>query len=193
MSAAKDKDRILAEIKAFTPHQQIAGLDRYLSELEREGLVKIWPNEQHEPIIIRLTKYGQEFVKAGGYSALQKQDRAKSIRQGLTSTTGRIIEASIIAALTIIIAWWLNSSYGVSDNPVGSEQNALNQDSTSLSLQQSSGLKADSVASLGKSADTCRESSLSTLDRHSIGIPVNETSAKHSSVREESNPTPSGK
>lgn len=193
MNAAKDKDRILAEIKAYTPHEQIAGLDKYLPELERDGLVNVRYNEQHSPIFIRITPKGEDFLRRGGFVSMVAKNKIGKLKHFLTSFTGRIIEAIIIALLTLITSWWVTNSYGLSDSPQCDEHIAEKNDSTFSSRLSSVGLNADSVASLGKSADTCRDSSLSTLDKHSTGIPSKEASAKHSSVRDESNPTPSGK
>lgn len=193
MSEAKEKDRILAQIKAFTPIAGIDGLNKHLPDLERDGMVNVWSDEKGNPISVRLTQKGQMFSEGGGYCANARADKARRAKDALKSSAGRIVEAIIIAALTIIVAWWLNSRYGVSDSPVGSEQKVLNHDSTSLSLEQSLGLNADSTASRGKSEEACRDSSRSTLDKHSVGIPVKDISVRHSPVLDESKPTPSGR
>lgn len=118
MNTAKEKDIILAEIKAYTPHKQIVGLDEYLSELKREGLVKIWPNEQGKPITIRLTKQGQDFVKAGGYGSEVKRKRNSTIKKlGYKALTAPMkfavwLLAGLILALIASISdkaidhWW---------------------------------------------------------------------------------------
>ena len=193
MNKAKIKDRILADIKGFKPLNEIEGLDKHLLELEREGYVKTRYNEQHKPIFLRITPQGEDFLKQGGYVAMEMKNKRGNLKRFLTSFTGRVVEAVLIAILTLVTSWWVTNHYGLSDNPQCEEHMAVKNDSTFSSRPSSSGLKADSVASLGKSADTCRDSSRSTVDKHSIGTPANETSAQHSSVRDESKPTPSGK
>ncbi|WP_300811558.1 hypothetical protein [uncultured Duncaniella sp.] len=119
MNSAKDKDRILAEIKAYTPHQQIEGLDKYLPELELEGLVDIWLDEQGKPITVRLNKCGQDFIKAGGYGSKVKRKRNSTIKElGYKALTapmkfavwllGGLILA-LIASISdkVIDHWWL--------------------------------------------------------------------------------------
>lgn len=118
MSEAKDKDKILAQIKAFTPHQQIAVLEKYLPELERDGLVKVWSNEQGEPIAIRLTKHGQDFIKAGGYTNKAKRKHNLAIKNwGYKALTAPMkfavwLLAGLILALIASISdkvvdrWW---------------------------------------------------------------------------------------
>lgn len=193
MSEAKEKDRILAEIKAFKPHNAIEGLSKYLFDLERDGYVKVWRNEQNHPITVRLTQQGNAFLESGGYSATAKRLRKAAIREALSSTTGRIVEGVIIAILVLIVGWWLKERYGISDSPECTEANVLINDSTSLSSASLSGLKEDSVASRAKWSGVSLDSAESTLARDSIRILEIETSAKHSKVRDESKAMPSGK
>ena len=65
MNNNKEKDRILAEIKAFKKPCKIADLSKYLFDLERDGYVKVWRNEQSHPITVRLTPQGNAFLESG--------------------------------------------------------------------------------------------------------------------------------
>lgn len=68
MSEAKEKDRILAQIKAFKPHGEIEGLSKYLYDLERDECVSAVRDEQGDLIVVRLTPLGKNFLDNGGYS-----------------------------------------------------------------------------------------------------------------------------
>ena len=72
MSEAKEQDRILAQIKAFKQPNEIAGLSKSLCDLERDGYVKAWRDEQGKLISVRLTKCGKDFLEIGGYSAKRR-------------------------------------------------------------------------------------------------------------------------
>ena len=60
---ARDKDRILAELKEYKSHHKIGGLKKLLPELETEGYVKVWKSEQHNPTMVRLTNKGNVFLE----------------------------------------------------------------------------------------------------------------------------------
>lgn len=100
MNQAKTKDRILADIKAFKPLNEIEGLDKHLPELERDGLVKVWSNEQGKPITLRLTKNGESFVLNGGYRSLR---RKKITNKSLTALP-RFAKWLLAALLLALIA-----------------------------------------------------------------------------------------
>lgn len=193
MSEAKEKDRVLAQIKAFKQPNEIAGLSKYLYSLERDGFVKAWRDEQGGLISVRLTQSGKDFLDSGGYSVLSKAENKAKIRKVLLSPIGRIVEAVIVAALVIIVGWWMKDRYGISDNPECTEDIALKNDSTSLSSQSFMGLNDDNVASRAKCSGVSLDSAASTLASDSMRMLEMETSAKHSSVRDESNAMPSGK
>lgn len=69
MSEAKEKDRILTQIKAFKPLNEIEGLSRYLYDLEQAGFVVVKYNGEKAPIFIRITTNGKVFLESGGYTA----------------------------------------------------------------------------------------------------------------------------
>lgn len=193
MSEAKEKDRILAQIKAFKTPNEIAGLSKHLYDLERDGHVTVWRDEQGDMISLRITQSGKDFLDGGGYAALSKMERSTMIRKALLSPVGRIVEAVVVASLVIIVGWWLKDCYGISDSPECTDANVLINDSTSLSQRSSSGLNEDSVASRAKWSGVSLDNAKSTLESDSIRILEIETSAKHSNVRDESKAMPSGK
>lgn len=107
MSESKEKDRILADIKAFKPLHEIEGLDKHLPELERSGLVKVWRNEQGKPITIRLTNKGKIFFNNEGFSFEHKKryrelfaNHSKLLIRSLYSILGSVIAGLIIWLLT---------------------------------------------------------------------------------------------
>lgn len=105
---ARDKDRILAELKAYKPHNEIEGLKDLLPDLEAEGCVKIWRNEQHSPIMVRLTGKGVMFVENGGYKAQNKyriKANAKKAAKWFLVTLGG---AALIELATQAIQHWLS-------------------------------------------------------------------------------------
>lgn len=193
MSEAKEKDRILAEVKAFKKPCEIAGLSKCLFDLERDGHVTVWRDEQGGLISLRITQSGKDFLDGGGYTALAEKEHNARIRKALLSPVGRIVEAVIIASLVIIVGWWLKDRYGISDSPECTDANVLINDSTSLSQRSSLGLNEDSVASRAKWSGVILDNAKSTLDNDSMRILEIETSAKHSNVRDESKAMPSGK
>lgn len=102
MNQAKIKDRILADIKAFKPLNEVEGLDKYLLELERDGLVKVWRNEQGKPISVRLTNNGQSFISKGGDKTIARQ-KDKSIALHYV----RVIFSWIMGIVATVIGGWI--------------------------------------------------------------------------------------
>ncbi len=99
MSEAKEKDRILAEIKAFKQPNEIAGLSKFLYDLEGDGFIKVWRDEQNHPITLRLTEQGGRFLDSGGYSAKRRvlHPKIKSAGKGIWAFTLTVISGLIIA------------------------------------------------------------------------------------------------
>lgn len=79
MSEAKEKDRILAQIKAFKPHNEIEGLSKYIYDLERDGFISVKYDTEKNPIIIRLTTDGKAFLDSGGYTTRHKTERKSKL------------------------------------------------------------------------------------------------------------------
>lgn len=188
MSEAKEKDRILAQIKAFKKPYEIAELSKYLYDLDKDGYVSVTYDTQKTPIIIRLTNSGKAFLDSGGYTRLSKTQTRRNAK-GLAL---RIIE-NVAVALISGCAGWMLRGCNQSDNPECGEANRLINDSTSLSSASWSGLNEDSVASRAKSLTESFDSSARTLANDSMRMLEMETSAKHSNVRDESKAMPSGK
>lgn len=188
MSEAKEKDRILAEIKAFKPLNEIEGLRRHLYDLEQAGFITVKYDTEKNPIFIRITTNGKAFLESGGYARLSKaQTRSSAKRLFL-----RIIENVAVAMISGYAGWMLRGCTQ-SDNPECTDASVLINDSTSLSQRSSSGLNEDSVASRAKWSGVSLDNAKSTLDNDSMRILEIETSAKHSNVRDESKAMPSGK
>lgn len=193
MSGAKEKDRILAQIKAFKKPNEIAGLSKYLYDLERDGYVKVSRDTEKNPFLLRLTDSGKTFLESGGYGRLSKMQTKRSAKKrSAKQLLLRIIENVAVALISGYAGWTLRGC-SQSDSPECGEANRLRNDSTSLSSASWSGLNEDSVASRAKSLTEILDSSASTLASDSMRMLEIETSAKHSNVRDESNPIPSGK
>lgn len=188
MTEAKEKDRILAQIKARTPHGEIAGLNKHLDELAKDGYVSGSFATDGSIITIRITPQGERFLDNDGYTRLSKTQAKRSAKRLFM----RIIE-NVAVALISGYAGWMLRGCSQSDSPECGEANCLRNDSTSLSSASWSGLNEDSVASRAKSLTESLDNSASTLASDSMRILEIETSAKHSNVRDESKPMPSGK
>ncbi|MDE6453371.1 MAG: hypothetical protein K2L27_04115 [Muribaculaceae bacterium] len=188
MSEAKEKDRILAQIQAFKPINEIEGLTKHLFDLEQAGFITVKYDAEKTPIFIRITTNGKAFLESGGYTRLSRAQTRRNAK-GLVL---RIVE-NVAVALISGYAGWALRGYTQSDNPECGEANRLIIDSTLWSSESQLGLNEDSVASRAKSLTESLESSASTLANDSIRILEIETSAKHSAVRDESKAMPSGK
>lgn len=73
MSEAKEKDRILAQINAFKPHNEIEGLSKHLYDLEQDGYISVWYDTEKNPITLRLTEQGGRFLDSGGYAEIERK------------------------------------------------------------------------------------------------------------------------
>lgn len=107
MTSAKEKDRILAQIKAFKPHNEIERLSEHIYDLERNGYVSVWRDEQSRPITVRLTPHGENFLYDGGYSAKKRrmEPKIKSIGKGVWGFVLTVISGLIIAYLSKRLGW----------------------------------------------------------------------------------------
>lgn len=176
---ARDKDRILAEIKAYKPHYEIEGLAEVLPELEAEGYVDVWWDEQHKPIRVKLSHKGKYFIENGGYAKRNKKQFTASTKRLIS----RIAEGVAIALLSGYLGWLLKG-WTLHDNTAPSqaepiEQKSRSADSVGLSNDASLLLKQDSVASRAKSRAVISESSANTRLIHSTCIPSKDMSARH--------------
>ena len=104
---SRDKGRILAEIKAYKPHNEIEGLNEVLPELEAEGYVNVWRDEQRAPISIRLTDKGQAFVNSRCNGKHNKQRIKANVRKGAKWFVVTLGGAVVIELATQAISCWL--------------------------------------------------------------------------------------
>lgn len=81
MSVAKEKDRILAQIKAYKHHSEIVGLNKHIDEFVKDGYASGSFATDGSVITIRITPQGERFLENGGYTALDKADRNPSYLQ----------------------------------------------------------------------------------------------------------------
>lgn len=188
MSEAKEKNRILEQIKVFKCPHEIAGLSKHLYDLERDGYVNVSRDSEKNPILLRLTGSGKAFIESGGYVRLSKTRTKRSTKRLFL----RIIENVAVALISGCAGWMLRGCFQ-SDNSECGKANRLINYSTSLSSASQSGLNDDNVASRAKSFTESLDNSASTLANDSTRVLEIETSAKHSDVRDESNAMPSGK
>lgn len=103
MQQAREKYRILAEVKVYKPLNEIEGLDKHLPELERSGLVKVWRNEQGNPISVRLTKHGECFIADGGYRAAAIAKRRANMKKSLKWFLAVVAGGALTTITTILI------------------------------------------------------------------------------------------
>lgn len=188
MSEAKEKDRILEQIKAFKPHSEIVGLNKHIDEFVKDGYVSGSFATDGSIITLRITPRGERFLENGGYTRLSRAQTKRSAKRFAL----RIIENVAVALISGYAGWMLRGCVQ-SDNPECGEANRFKNDSTSLSSASWSGLNEDSVASRAKSLTESLDNSASTLASDSMRMLEIETSAKHSNVRDESKAMPSGK
>ena len=108
MSEAKEKDQILAQIKALKHHGEIVGLERHLVSLKADNLLDVWYNEQRQPISIRLSDKGESFIKDGGYAA-QRNRKIKAIALKFAKWfLVTVIGAALVLLTNLIISRWLS-------------------------------------------------------------------------------------
>ena len=88
MSEAKEKDRILAQIKARMPHGEIAGLNKHLDELVKDGCVSGSFATDGSIITIRTTPQGERFLDNGGYLKLCRKKLKQKLWYGFWFVMG---------------------------------------------------------------------------------------------------------
>lgn len=110
MSEAKEKDRILAQIKAFKPHGEIVGLNKHIDELVEDGYVSGSFATDGSIIVVRITPKGKRFLDNGGYAAMRRKSKFpatwhKALRKELWVLIWAVIAGLIIAYLSKILGW----------------------------------------------------------------------------------------
>lgn len=191
MSAAKEKDNILSELKSGKDIAQIDNALAHISELERDGYVKVAYGEGHRPEAARINERGKSFLAQGGYQAQSRESRTRNLRK----SAARIAEAVIVALLSAYAGWLLRGCFPEGNTASGSaepkEHHPTMPDSTTLSLS-SSWVNAESVASLAKSFKDISDNSASTLRMAITDTPEMDMSAVQLSTSDKLTSTPSG-
>ena len=110
MSEAKEKDSILAQIKAFKPHGEIAGLEKHLDALIKDRYVSGSFATDGSIIVVRITPKGKRFLENGGYTAARRKSKSfsaslKPLRKELWVLIWAVIAGLIIAYLSKRLGW----------------------------------------------------------------------------------------
>ncbi len=110
MTEAKEKDRVLAQIKARKPHSEIAGLNKHLDELVKDGYVSGSFATDGSIIVVRITPKGKRFLDNGGYAAMRRKSKFpatwhKALRKELWVLIWAVIAGLIIAYLSKRLGW----------------------------------------------------------------------------------------
>lgn len=107
MTSAKDKDRILAQIKARKHHSEIVGLNKHLDEFVKGGYVSGSFATDGSIITIRITPQGERFLENGGYTARNKADRKSRLSAKAWAVIGAV-GGSVLTELVHRLAEWLS-------------------------------------------------------------------------------------
>lgn len=83
MSEAKEKDRILAQIKARKPHGEIVGLNKHIDEFVKDGYVSGSFATDGSIISIRITPQGERFLENGGYAKNRRTEKRSKVKSEL--------------------------------------------------------------------------------------------------------------
>lgn len=110
MSEAKEKDRILAEIKARKHHSEIVGLSKHIDVLVEDGYVSGSFATDGSIIVVRITPKGKRFLENGGYTAARRKSKSfsaslKPLRKELWVLIWAVIAGLIIAYLSKRLGW----------------------------------------------------------------------------------------
>lgn len=108
MSEAKEKDRILAQIKAFKPHNEIEGLNKHIDELVKDGYVSGSFATDGSIIVVRITPKGKRFLDNGGYAAARRKSKFPAWHKALRKDLWGLI----LAILAAVIATYLSKRLG---------------------------------------------------------------------------------
>lgn len=103
MSEAKEKDRILAQIKAFKPHGEIVGMEKHIDELVEDGYVSGSFATDGSIITIRITPQGERFLENGGYTALDKAARKSKLSAKAWTAIGAVGGSVLTELIHILV------------------------------------------------------------------------------------------
>lgn len=90
MSEAKEKDCILAQIKARKHHSEIVGLNKHIDELVKDGYASGSFATDGSIITIHITPQGERFVQNGGYTSRNKADRKSKLSAKVWAAIGAV-------------------------------------------------------------------------------------------------------
>lgn len=103
MSEAKEKDRILAEIKARKHHSKIVGLSKHIDEFVKDGYVSGSFATDGSIITIRITPQGERFLENGGYTALYKVTRKSKLSAKAWAAIGAVGGSVLTELIHILV------------------------------------------------------------------------------------------
>lgn len=103
MSEAKEKDRILAQIKARKHHSKIVGLNKHIDELVKDGYASGSSATDGSIITIRITPQGERFLENGGYTALDKADRKSKLSAKVWAAIGAVGGSVLTELIHILV------------------------------------------------------------------------------------------
>ncbi len=109
MSEAKEKDKILAQIKALVHHSEIDGISRHIDALKTDGYVSVAGDEQGGIIVARITPQGERFLENGGYASILRHKRMATVRKGLKWALVTVIGAALTVLTTLLLSRWLST------------------------------------------------------------------------------------
>lgn len=109
MSEAKEKDRILEQIKAFKPHNEIEGLNKHIDELVKDGYVSGSFATDGSIIVVRITPKGKRFLDNGGYAAVRRKSKFPATWH---KALWKDLWGLILAILAAVIATYLSKRLG---------------------------------------------------------------------------------
>lgn len=103
MSEAKEKDRILAQIKAHKHHSEIVGLYKHIDELVKDGYVSGSFATDGSVITIHTTPQGERFLENGGYAVLAKADRKSKLSAKAWAAIGAVGGSVLTELIHILV------------------------------------------------------------------------------------------
>lgn len=103
MSEAKEKDRILAQIKARKHHSELVGLNKHIDELVKDGYISGSFATDGSIITIHITPQGERFLENGGYTALDKAARKSKLSAKAWAAIGAVGGSVLTELIHILV------------------------------------------------------------------------------------------
>lgn len=100
---AKDKDRVLREIKEHKKPSDIKDLSKCLYDLEKDGFVKTVYTTDRQIVCINFLPQGERFLDSGGYSAIVRQRRKEDLRLIIAFVAGAVTTKAIDIIAQILL------------------------------------------------------------------------------------------